>query len=244
MIQSQNIISKHMRYNLHILRKKILPNVRSAPRTKPQSRKQRSKKGKRASFWNLRTLTPNSCGCGRGRIHVGGQWRNGVRGKRIRRNVCGADCGNVISRYVAVGRPSSLWHRHLPTTYDFSVASRRRRESEVVVADTPAAPHESVEANHRNFSSALDRVSFLAFTARFFFSPNSLPHLILATWSRGLVQPSSRKWISDEIPSSKIRSDISQFRRPKTIEIWIFVLTLKQKICHKVKSFVRFTLAW
>jgi len=56
------------------------------------------------------------------------------------RNVCGADCGNVISRYVAVGRPSSSWY-HLPT-YDLSFVPRRGGVGIVVIVAN--APRENV----------------------------------------------------------------------------------------------------
>lgn len=102
-------------------------------------------------------LASDSCGCGG--MHVG-KWRTAQHGEKTgRRNVCGADCGNVISRYVAVGRPSSSRHRHLPT-YDLSYPPFvEERESGL---SSTCRPRKSVEPDKSP--------EFLSFFSAFLFS--------------------------------------------------------------------------
>jgi hypothetical protein len=158
-------------------------------------------------------LVSNSCGCGRRRMHVerirGGRAR---AWRRRRRNVCGADCGNVISRYVAVGRPSSSWHRHLPTC-DLSFVSRRGEPRSTSLSPTRRAKASS-EANRRNFPSLTDfSFIFLAF----------LPlhrSRILALLCSGPVRPRGSESRA-EFPFRRF-APISRRNPLDTIEIWTF----------------------
>lgn len=105
--------------------------------------------------------------------------REGCRreGGRRGRNVCGADCGNVISRYVAVGRPSSSWYRHLPT-YDLS--SARTSASRVVVVVVIVANTRRAKMSGR--ITGISLVPELGFFSRFHlaFLSSTLPHLAFA----------------------------------------------------------------
>lgn len=149
-------------------------------------------------------LARNSCGCGRGRMHVERiRGRTRTRGRR-RRNVCGAGCGNVISRYVAVGRPSSSWHRHLPT-YDLSFVSRREEPGSSSLSPTRRAKT-SGEANRRNFPF-LTKFSFVSLT---FLSLSLSSRAALAT-SRSHVPARvarTRKWIASRISVPEVYTDI------------------------------------
>jgi len=131
-------------------------------------------------------LTPNSCGCGRARMHAR-EPRGAPAGGRGRgKNVCGADCGNVISRYVAVGRPSSPWHRHLPTSTTSPLLARRRRRRR-----RQHASHENVERGPLEFLSSY--VSFLASSPRVPRCYHPYLPLVLASFGRGSA---ARKRIS------------------------------------------------
>lgn len=82
-----------------------------------------------------------------------------------RRNVCGADCGNVISRYVAVGRPFPRGVAILqPTTsFPFRREENKRERERENRSCRRHADHAKVSARakcHRNFFRT-PRVSFL-----------------------------------------------------------------------------------
>lgn len=117
----------------------------------------------------------------------------GVAGERRRRNVCGADCGNVISRYVAVGRPSSSWHRHLPTCTTSSSPSR----------PPTCRAKVSSEANRRNFSSPTG----LLFSLCAFLSVAVLHALGLSARSRRTeVNPATNEGYRNSRASSRASS--------------------------------------